>query len=97
MIHHACSSSMKTETGMPASATYIAYRIIDHILGIQVHLDDLHIWAAVDRCVPLLGPLCIFRVHTGNGAAELEVAWVSYCTVSGAMRGHLKLWTDRIY
>lgn len=97
MVHHACSSSMKAETGRSASATYIACCTIDDILGIQVHLGDLHIWAAVDRCVPLLGPLCVFRVRTGNGAADLEVAWVSYCAVSGTMRGHLKLWTDGIY
>lgn len=71
MVHRACNLSMKVDTGRPASATYMAHcRVEYHILGIQVHLGDLHIWAAVDRCVHLRGPLCVFRVCTGNGAAE---------------------------
>lgn len=75
MVHHACNPSMKeAETGRPASATYTG-----HILGIQAHLGDLHVWAAEDRYVHPLSPLCVFKVRTGNGAAELGVAWVSYC------------------
>lgn len=40
----------------------------------------------MDSCVHRPGPLCIFWVYTGFGAAEFEVTWVFYCIVSGAMR-----------
>lgn len=40
----------------------------------------------MDSCVHRPGPLCIFWVYTGCGAAEVEVTWVFHCFVSGAVR-----------
>lgn len=57
MVRHACNPSMKAEqeaAESQASLCYIVHYKVDHILCIQVHAGDFHIWVAVDRqvCAP---------------------------------------------